>query len=79
VSVEIGRGPFVRNIAQQGDALELLRSLPDTCAPLIFFDPQHREVLDKLKFGNEGARQRARLDFARRITCGSQTFASVLT
>ena len=30
---------------------------------LVFFDPQHRENLDKLKYGNEGARQieRARL------------------
>jgi site-specific DNA-methyltransferase (adenine-specific) len=54
------REPFVRNIAQQGDALDLLTSLPDACAALVFFDPQHRGVLDKLKFGNEGARQRER-------------------
>jgi len=38
----------------------LLRSLPDGCSPLVFFDPQHRAVLDKLKFGNEGERQRGR-------------------
>jgi site-specific DNA-methyltransferase (adenine-specific) len=49
-----------RNVAQCGDALELLTSLPSTCATLAFFDPQHRAVLDKLKFGNEGARQRER-------------------
>src|SRR5262249_53506847 len=49
-----------RNVAQCGDALELLASLPDSCAALAFFDPQHRGVLDKLKFGNEGARQRER-------------------
>src|SRR5260370_4229833 len=48
---------FARNVAQRGDALELLRSLPDACAALAFFDPQHRDVLDKLKYGNEGARQ----------------------
>jgi len=48
------------NIAQQGDALALLRSLLDGCTPLVFFDPQHRSVLDKLKFGNEGERQRGR-------------------
>jgi len=54
------REPFVRNIAQQGDALDLLTSLPDACAALAFFDPQHRSVLDKLAFGNEGARQRER-------------------
>src|SRR5262249_8125332 len=54
------REPFARNIAQQGDALDLLTSLPDACAAVAFFDPQHRGVTDKLKFGNEGARQRGR-------------------
>jgi|SRR6516225_3209486 site-specific DNA-methyltransferase (adenine-specific) len=48
------------NVAQRGDGLVLLRSLPDGCTPLTFFDPQHRAVLDKLKFGNEGTRQRGR-------------------
>jgi site-specific DNA-methyltransferase (adenine-specific) len=38
----------------------LLRSLPAGCSPLVFFDPQHRSVLDKQKYGNEGARQKAR-------------------
>ena len=49
-----------RNVAQRGDAFDLLTSLPDACAALAFFDPQHRGVLDKLAFGNEGARQRER-------------------
>jgi site-specific DNA-methyltransferase (adenine-specific) len=49
-----------RNVAQRGDALELLRALSDACSPLVFFDPQHRGVLDKLAFGNEGARQQGR-------------------
>jgi site-specific DNA-methyltransferase (adenine-specific) len=48
------------NVAQRDDALILLQSLPDACTPLAFFDPQHRAVLDKLKFGNEGERQRGR-------------------
>ena len=48
------------NVAQQGDALVLLHSLQDRSARLAFFDPQHRAVLDRLKFGNEGARQRGR-------------------
>jgi site-specific DNA-methyltransferase (adenine-specific) len=54
---------FAFNIAQRGDALELLRSLSDGSSPLAWFDPQHRSVLNKLKFGNEGERQpgRARL------------------
>jgi site-specific DNA-methyltransferase (adenine-specific) len=48
---------FQFDIAQRGDALELLRSLPDCSAAVAIFDPQHRSVLDYLKFGNEGARQ----------------------
>ena len=48
---------FRFNVAQYGDALELLHSLPDCCAAVGVFDPQHRSVLDHLKFGNEGARQ----------------------
>jgi site-specific DNA-methyltransferase (adenine-specific) len=51
---------FPSHDAQRGDALALLRSLPSGTTPLIFFDPQHRGVLDKLKFGNEGARQKGR-------------------
>jgi site-specific DNA-methyltransferase (adenine-specific) len=51
---------FTRNIEQRGDALTLLKSLPDACTPLVFFDPQHRSVLNKLKFGNEADRQRGR-------------------
>ena len=47
----------LRNVAQRGDALELLRSLPELCTRLVFFDPQHRGNLDKLKYGNEGSRQ----------------------
>jgi hypothetical protein len=33
-----------------------------TCAPLVFFDPQYRGVLDMLKYGNEGARQKGRFN-----------------
>ena len=51
---------YRQNTAQRGDALALLRSLSDSAASLVFFDPQHRGVLDYVKFGNEGARQRGR-------------------
>jgi site-specific DNA-methyltransferase (adenine-specific) len=51
---------YHRNVAQRGDALELLQSLPSDCMPLVFFDPQHRETLDRLAYGNEGARQKGR-------------------
>ncbi len=51
------------NVAQRGDALAPLRSLPDQCGtPLVFFDPQYRKVMDKLKLGNEGARQKRRFE-----------------
>lgn len=53
---------YPRNIAQYGDALALLRSMEDRCTPLVFFDPQYRGVLDMLKYGNEGARQRGRFN-----------------
>jgi site-specific DNA-methyltransferase (adenine-specific) len=53
-------GQLHRNMAQRGDALVLLRSLADGCTPLVFFGPQHRSVLDKLAFGNEGSRQQGR-------------------
>ena len=52
--------PWPCNVALREDALTLLRSLPNGCTPLVFFDPQYREVLDRLAYGNEGARQRER-------------------
>jgi site-specific DNA-methyltransferase (adenine-specific) len=54
------KAAFVRNIAQRGDALALLRSLPDGCAALGFFDPQFRELLARQRYGNEGERQGGR-------------------
>jgi site-specific DNA-methyltransferase (adenine-specific) len=48
------------NVALRGDALMLLQSLMGGCVRLVFFDPQHRGVLDKLRYGNEGARQKGR-------------------
>jgi site-specific DNA-methyltransferase (adenine-specific) len=52
--------PPPQDIALCADARVLLRSLPDTSAAAAFFDPQHRGVLDRLHYGNEGARQRGR-------------------
>lgn len=42
------------------DGLTLLQNLPDNEAKIIFLDPQYRGVLDKLKYGNEGQRQKRR-------------------
>jgi hypothetical protein len=42
------------DVRQRGDALALLRALPDACSPLVVFDPQYRALLDRQKYGNEG-------------------------
>jgi site-specific DNA-methyltransferase (adenine-specific) len=72
-----------RNVAQRGDALDLLRALPDRCAALGFFDPQFRELLTRQAYGNEGETrqsERARLpamspDYIDAVVC---EFARVL-
>jgi len=38
--------PWRCDVALREDALTLLRSLPEDCTPLVFFDPQHRDLLD---------------------------------
>jgi site-specific DNA-methyltransferase (adenine-specific) len=61
ISNSLNGQSWQRNVAQCGDALALLRAQPDGCAALIFFDPQFRDGLDKLNYGNEGVeRQKAR-------------------
>jgi site-specific DNA-methyltransferase (adenine-specific) len=54
------RRQVVTDAPQHGDALTLLQSLPDGISAAAFFDPQHRSVLDRQQYGNEGARQKAR-------------------
>jgi hypothetical protein len=61
--VQISGPPYIVKTsckALRGDGLALLQSLPGGCTPLVFFDPQHRGVLDKLQYGNEWARQKGR-------------------
>jgi len=53
----------LQNLADQRlklDGLKLLGQFPDASVPLVVFDPQYRGVLDKLDYGNEGARQKGR-------------------
>lgn len=50
----------VPNARNRMGGMGLLRSLPASKAKAAFLDPQYRGVLDKLQFGNEGARQVAR-------------------
>lgn len=49
-----------RNAPQRMDAVEMMARLPARIARLVVCDPQYRTGLDKLKFGNEGSRQKAR-------------------
>lgn len=42
------------NERQKMDGLKMLGLLPDQSAPLAFFDPQYRSVMDKQNYGNEG-------------------------
>ncbi|MCE3037987.1 site-specific DNA-methyltransferase [Helicobacter sp. faydin-H8] len=41
--------------------LELLSQIQNESIDLAFFDPQYRGVLDKMKYGNEGERQKGRV------------------
>jgi site-specific DNA-methyltransferase (adenine-specific) len=47
-----------------GEATAFLGGLPTGFAAAAFFDPQYRGVLDKLAYGNEGARQKERTRLA---------------
>lgn len=46
------------------DGIEFLKTLQDNSIPCCFFDPQYRGVLDKMNYGNEGARQKGRATLA---------------
>jgi site-specific DNA-methyltransferase (adenine-specific) len=51
----------VANRRNGADAVTFLQNLPaGQQFPLAFFDPQYRQVLDKLNYGNEGKRQKRR-------------------
>lgn len=52
---------ILTNVRNKADALELISSI-STPMKLAFFDPQYRSVLDKMKYGNEGARQKGRAE-----------------
>lgn len=55
--VDAGWKPFERNV---GNGLHMLNTCSDNSVSLVIFDPQYRGVLDHLKFGNEGSRQKGR-------------------
>jgi site-specific DNA-methyltransferase (adenine-specific) len=65
-----------RNARQRMDGLHMLAELESESAALVIYDPQHREVLDRLKFGNEGARQKKRAKLPHLTTAEIQVFMS---
>lgn len=42
------------------DGLELMSLVPNNEISCCFFDPQYRGIMDKMNYGNEGARQKGR-------------------
>lgn len=50
----------ITNKRNKADALEFVLSIGRECVHSTFFDPQYRSVLDEMKYGNEGARQKRR-------------------
>lgn len=42
------------------DGMDLMQQIKSNTIKCVFFDPQYRGVLDKMNYGNEGARQRER-------------------
>lgn len=44
----------LRNARQRMDGLDLLRSLADRSVACVIYDPEYRQGLDRLAFGNEG-------------------------
>jgi site-specific DNA-methyltransferase (adenine-specific) len=45
------------NAKNTADGYEMLRGIEAKSVALVFFDPQYRAILDKMSYGNEGARQ----------------------
>jgi len=62
------------NQKNHGDGMELLRRMPLRSTPLIFFDPQYRQGLDKLAYGNEGARMKERAKLPQMSSDDIRTF-----
>lgn len=60
----LGEASALTDRALRMNGLELLRLVPTGVAAAAFLDPQYRGVLDRLDFGNEGARQKGRAALA---------------
>jgi hypothetical protein len=57
-SQQVLGGNAVRlNAKNTANGYQMLRGIEAESAALVFFDPQYRAILDKMSYGNEGARQ----------------------
>ena len=52
--------PLAANTRLCMEGRDLLSRVPDEAVPAVFFDPQYRGVLDRMKYGNEGKSRCAR-------------------
>jgi site-specific DNA-methyltransferase (adenine-specific) len=48
------------NTRLEMEAMTMLADVPTDCTTAVFFDPQHRGVYDKMKYGNEDTSRNAR-------------------
>lgn len=53
---------YQANFKNKANGFDLMAALPDAVIKAAFYDPQYRGVLAKLKYGNEGARQKGRVE-----------------
>lgn len=60
----------MQNQKNQMSCTDLLASMQNESVKICFFDPQYRGILDKMKYGNEGVRQKKRA----RLTPMSEVF-----
>jgi hypothetical protein len=79
IHIMLDRVSHTLNVAQRGDALVLLQSLADACTPLVFFDPQHRAVLDKPRSSARSRRARYPSPAVLVSMCGGPMTAPVLS
>ena len=59
---------FLENTKNKADGISLLTTIKTNTVSLCVFDPQYRGVLDKLKYGNEGAKQKERCQLQQMTT-----------
>lgn len=45
---------YKKNFKNKANGLDVLKSLKNESVKVVFFDPQYRGILDKMKYGNEG-------------------------